>query len=669
MLDFLQDTGRIGFQTLPKLTEEDVCAIWTSVSEFVEHQMAQQKGVQIPGLGTFTLSRQKLDVGNNKFIIIQRPVFLLSEKLAQIHALKFNKVFTTGDIPVVPLNFVALSFACPYSRDTVEACVRETLSAFSRSVATKQNVEFTFKNIGTLLIRELKVKMKFYKEFVNSMDGTGTLVRSLCNRPGTADSVMSSGEDLLLRPRSCSALLFPRIDMKGTEKSTSMETIPEENGEAGKTEEPKMNQQPGQEEEQDKEEPLSSRRETPTTKRLLNRQYIVPARVTGISLTEDLEKIPKPKTAPERLGSSMSVNHPRADPEVNQTNVLQVQPSPPCLDHCRAGQELCYLCLQRAQKNIPVYYTEERKMRDKDEERVLQQYQHMKDQEAMLKSQLQAQADRDQREKDAAYNRGVAEAIRNGRNARSTEFYRSYIFQRRPLTPPAVLKQGQYYQSLTKQMADRRGKEVKEKQDRELLARLEHVQLAEELAAQRAKYLREKTEQIQSYKIALDTQVKMKPSFALPPASEDPEPVFGRNDMTNEKLVERKRRAQEVSKHQLQVASEQKRLAILNDLVQQRKEADMLQRSKELLLSDRALQFEKIHRLQKSLQEDWSKSSENKRKKELKEELYLQAGSELLLDQFEKYRRCFQCKRRTSNCGETNVWCESRYIPGSRLMV
>ncbi|KAG9470360.1 hypothetical protein GDO78_018034 [Eleutherodactylus coqui] len=293
----------------------------------------------------------------------------------------------------------------------------------------------------------------------------------------------------------------------------------------------------------------------------------------------------------------------------------------------------------------------------------------MKDQEAILKAQLQSEAHREQREKDAAYNRGVAEAVRNGRNARSTEFYRSYIFQQRPLTPLALLKHEQYYQSLTNQMADRRAKEGKEKEDQDLLARLEKVQLAEEFATQRAKYMREKTEQIQSYKSALDTQVKMKSSFAPPPATEDSEPVFGRNDMTNEKLVEKRRRAQEVSKHQRQTSEERKRLAILNDLVQQRKEADMLQRSKELLLSDRALQFEKIHRLQKMLQDDWTKSSQLKRQKEHREELYMQAGSELLLDQFVKFRRCLQCKRRTSNCGETNVWCESRYIPGSRLMV
>lgn len=44
---------------------------------------------------------------------------------------------------------------------------------------------------------------------------------------------------------------------------------------------------------------LPSAENTPT-KRLLNRQSIVPAKVIGISLNEDLEKITKPKTAPER---------------------------------------------------------------------------------------------------------------------------------------------------------------------------------------------------------------------------------------------------------------------------------------------------------------------------------------------------------------------------------
>lgn len=58
--------------------------------------MALQKGVNIPGIGTFTFSQKKLDIGNNKFMLIQRPVFVLSEKFAQTHALENPKHFTPG---------------------------------------------------------------------------------------------------------------------------------------------------------------------------------------------------------------------------------------------------------------------------------------------------------------------------------------------------------------------------------------------------------------------------------------------------------------------------------------------------------------------------------------------------------------------------------------------
>ncbi|VTJ85751.1 Hypothetical predicted protein, partial [Marmota monax] len=50
-------------------------------------------GVHISGFGTFTFTRQKLEMGN-KFILIQRPVFIMAEKLLQTHGLSQNKVYS-----------------------------------------------------------------------------------------------------------------------------------------------------------------------------------------------------------------------------------------------------------------------------------------------------------------------------------------------------------------------------------------------------------------------------------------------------------------------------------------------------------------------------------------------------------------------------------------------
>jgi len=92
----VQDLGRQVLPTLLSLSQEEVSTIWANVSEFVERQLSLHKGVQIPGLGIFTFMRQKFEVGNNKFILIQRPIFIMAEKLVQIHGLKQNKIYIPG---------------------------------------------------------------------------------------------------------------------------------------------------------------------------------------------------------------------------------------------------------------------------------------------------------------------------------------------------------------------------------------------------------------------------------------------------------------------------------------------------------------------------------------------------------------------------------------------
>lgn len=74
-----------------------------------------------------------------------------------------------------------MSFESPFDRDTVESCVREILGAVQRAVGSKRNVELSFNGIGKLTIRDSKVKMKFYKEFINSMDGSGKLLDAMQN--------------------------------------------------------------------------------------------------------------------------------------------------------------------------------------------------------------------------------------------------------------------------------------------------------------------------------------------------------------------------------------------------------------------------------------------------------------------------------------------------------
>ncbi|OBS68020.1 hypothetical protein A6R68_03440 [Neotoma lepida] len=607
-----QDLRRQVLPTLPSLSQEEVSTIWGNVSEFVEKQLTMHKGVQISGLGTFTFTRQKLEMGNNKFILVQRPVFIMSEKLVQSHGLKQNKVFSPGDIPVVPLNFVMISLEGPFNRDTIEGCVKETLLFLSRSISVKQNVEFTFKGIGVLSIRDNK-------------------------RPGTMDSVLSSRESPGKRPNS--TLAFPRIEHKETENKPPMEVIAEEGGE----------HRPRKTKLKDTSDKEEGAKDISSPKRHRDRQSISPAKVTSVSLLEKFE----------RSGSGCK----RDDNEK-----LKISPAPACQDHNKAGQEMCYVCLQRAQRNFPLYYGDERRRREIEDERLMQQYQILKDQEAFFKNQVKSMAAREQSQKNAAYNLGVAEAIRNHKNEKP-EFYKSFLFEKRPLSPEInAFKQEEYSQSLLKQIESKREKEIKQRQNRELMDRLEQVQLTEELAAQRAQYLKEKMEETQYYKRALDAQVKNKPSHLPMFEPDSAEPIFGKDE--GEMEVDKQKREQSCMKHQMEAAASLKRNAILNQLVDQRRDLQMLQRTKREHLADRVAELDRVNRINQCLQEDWDRSLSMKKQRDLEEKAFERASDKLfLLDQCEKYRRCRQCQRRTSNVGESNVWPLNKFLQGSRLLV
>lgn len=74
-----------------------------------------------------------------------------------------------------------ISLEGPFNRNTVEGCVKETLLFLSQSISIKQNVEFTFKGIGVLVIRDGNVKMRFYKDYLRTVDGSGALAKALTN--------------------------------------------------------------------------------------------------------------------------------------------------------------------------------------------------------------------------------------------------------------------------------------------------------------------------------------------------------------------------------------------------------------------------------------------------------------------------------------------------------
>ncbi|XP_029603325.1 coiled-coil domain-containing protein 81-like isoform X4 [Salmo trutta] len=644
LLSVVSEAERKSFPTLSQLSENDVDSIWSNVSSFVERQMTLQKGVYIAGLGTFTFSQQKLDVGN-KFVLIQRPIFLLSEKLSQSHGLKQVKPLSAaGDVPLVQLNFTALSVESPFERHVVEGCVRETLLVLLRAVATGRSVLFTFHDIGELLFCQSKVKMKFYHDFVTALDGSGKLLLALSNRPGTSNSVLFGRSSI---PGTSNTIILPRISSEQRGKDWGEEALAQVQTDSDRKEE---------------------NRESLMTPRSRSRHTLHPAKVNGISLTDDLEPRPPAETNTDR--STVSIL-PLEGAALKEGKVKRGDShlDMRCVNHNRAGQELCYLCMQRAQRNIPCYLAEERLREQQEEERVLLFNEQRRDQYYLQREQKDRLEIRENNQKVAAFNLAVSEAMKEKKLARSSHFHGSYIFRGRPLTPPRVHKQRGYMQDLRAQAEWRKGQVSQTQQDQELIDLLQQVQLAQEIALQKSQQLHLKQKNTSCHKKALDTQVKYQGS-GLPARLPDSDgPVFGQLDCTPAGLSEQRQRAEKVYQEQLTTANNKRKELLLNRSTKQKNEREMLNRNRKELINDHINRFEKLRNLRASLEETWRRSANLKRHRDREEKEFIRSGSSLLIDQCEQYRRCYQCKRKTENCGETNIWKESHYIPGSRLMV
>ncbi len=87
------------------------------------------------------------------------------------------------------------------------------------------------------------------------------------------------------------------------------------------------------------------------------------------------------------------------------------------------------------------------------------------------------------------------------------------------------------------------------------------------------------------------------------------------------------------------------------------------------LREDRADRYEKLFKSRKHLEGEWFSALDAKKSREAEDRLRTKSPGALLLEQTDAYKRCGQCKRKVNNCGESNIWRESRYIPGSRLIV
>ncbi|XP_076118884.1 coiled-coil domain-containing protein 81-like [Alosa pseudoharengus] len=628
LLVFVSDAERNAFPTLFALSENDIESIWSNVSSFIERQMLCQKGVHIARLGTFTFSVQRMDVGR-KHKLIQRPIFLLAEKFKLFTGLKQKMASpSAGEVPVVPLNFSALSADSPFERDVVELCVRESLMLLMSMVAKRTAVLFSFHGIGLLSFRQGNVSMRFDQDFLTALDRAWGLGYKKNNNSRV--SSYTAHKCCPDRDHELSPFQPSRSSLDVRDQTSSSSSSLEHKEEADHT-----------------------------TGQWARRETLKLATVKGICLTEDLEVSPQEQTE-NRLQQG-------GDGEVKEDQEFHF-----CEGYCQdIGQELCNMCRERAQRNMSTEnLTEERRWVEKEEERLFMINQEKLNQEQMHREQAHEKLLRRRNEQDAECNIEMAKA-REREAQRCNKYHGSYLFRVRPGTPPPpLLRHGQYLRELLDQVEDHRQQQALDQQSQNLMDRLGQMELADEISEQRHQQLQRKVSAVRCYKRALDTQCNGGcTGLGRTTRSPAESPVFCRYDEVPSALAEQKQRARELRQHQINDATLRRRDARFSRILEQKREIDMLNRTRQEMRADLVTRHKKLRAMRGALEDLWARTVETKRLREQEERSFMRAGGRLVMDQCTEYQRCGQCQRRLGFCGGTNLWKESRYIAGSRLMV
>jgi len=656
-LSLVLEAKRCRYTLIPKnISDEEVLQIWLHVSQFIIRQLIQQKAVNISGLGMFSVLKRQLDLGNNGMLCVQRPIFILSEKFAKTHNVTFTKYLSAGEIPVVQLNYAVISLDIGYKRETVEICIKEVIGTFARMLNSRKVAELTFRDIGRLVCKEGKAKMKFSKDFIRTLDGSRSILLNPLNllRPQTTDSfisrssVMSSSgsfrpntfvlpsagsRNAWINPKGAAYDVLERPPSVISSHSGSLTLSPldslAEDPEKDSTNDrcnfketlspPPVLPLPRCGPTTPVSPPSSSGwgsellacdggMEVPLQLDQLHKKIKTDLKPSMLKLDEDSSEGDADKPAETVVTFDPTVEIARTSPQEEDTNT----------EGCshRSGQELCYLCHQRQRRNVPISFTEEKMRSELEQDRVLQQYQQLKDQSFYEKERRYINREREICKEVAQCNLVTSEKIKLDK-VPGNEFHHSYIFNRRCPSPQRFLTQDQYSNELGDQVRVKTERLKKLKDGTDQLEQNEQRCLANELGEARKRYLESKAAATKQYQSALFTQVKNKP-FRFPKAEPDSDgPIFGSTDITPEKVSEMRKRSKEVLNHQLRTIKEKKNKSQRDKDDHRRYETEILSRTKMELKEDSYKRFQITNGIRKELEKSWTEQHTEKQRRDL----------------------------------------------------
>ncbi|KAK2529695.1 hypothetical protein Q9233_006862, partial [Columba guinea] len=137
------------------------------------------QAVRIPGIGTFAVVTKRVALSEQDLVIVERPVFQLEQAVAQDHELRCGCIDIPGRQDFEQLPFAQIASENAVSEGTVQLYMKRTAHLFHACLENRENVAIIWRDVGMLIVQGKDVKMRFYLDFLERLNGSGKMLQAL----------------------------------------------------------------------------------------------------------------------------------------------------------------------------------------------------------------------------------------------------------------------------------------------------------------------------------------------------------------------------------------------------------------------------------------------------------------------------------------------------------
>ncbi|KFQ55995.1 Coiled-coil domain-containing protein 81, partial [Pelecanus crispus] len=119
-----------------------------------------------------------------------------------------------GNKELEPLKYGKVAAAACVSRQKVEGCIQGTTSLLSQCLGKGENIALVLRDVGVLLIEDMKAQMKFFYNFLERMSGKENLEKAVLKVPQLLDMVVSQVVPVASLTFSGRVIIFPEFELE-----------------------------------------------------------------------------------------------------------------------------------------------------------------------------------------------------------------------------------------------------------------------------------------------------------------------------------------------------------------------------------------------------------------------------------------------------------------------